>query len=151
MSPIDTTPKDQTDSLSIEVDLPHPPEKVWRALTEPDLMSQWLVPVLGHKLTLEAGASFTLKTQPQPNWDGTVRCLITDVEPHRKLSYTWVAGTESEIDTVVSFTLTPSDSGTHLRIDQSGFKPHQKQALGGARYGWRMMSERLEGVVSQLF
>lgn len=150
MTPADTTPMNQRDSLSIEVNLQHPPEKVWRALTEPELMAQWLLPVLGKKLTLQTGASFTLKTQPQPKWDGAVRCRIVEVEPHRKLSYTWVAGTENEIDTVVSFTLTPSDSGTHLLIVQSGFKAHQKQALGGARYGWRMMSERLEGVVSQL-
>lgn len=69
MSLIDKTEKGQTESVAFEIDLPHPPEKVWRALTEPELLERWLLPVIG--LKLEPGAEFTLQAEPQPGWDGT--------------------------------------------------------------------------------
>jgi uncharacterized protein YndB with AHSA1/START domain len=140
MSPIDKTPPDQTDLLSFEFDLEHPPAKVWRALTDPALLAEWLLPVFG--LELAPGVAFTFKTQPYPGWDGTVNCRVLEVEAQKKLSYTWVAG-EMEIDTVVTFTLEPTPSGTRLSLVQSGFKPSQKQAFGGARYGWKMMGGKL--------
>jgi len=140
MNPIDNTARSQTESISFEFDLHHSPEKVWRALTDPVLLSEWLLPVI--ELKLEPGAAFTFKTQPYPGWDGTVNCRVLEIEAHRKLSYTWVVG-DMELNTVVTFTLTPTASGTRLSIVQSGFKPDQKQASGGARYGWKMMAGRL--------
>ena len=140
MSVTDTTARGQTDSLSFEVELHHPPEKVWRALTEPALLSQWLLPVV--HLDLEPGAEFTFKAQPQPGWDGVVNCRILEIEAHRTLRYAWVVG-DNWLDTTVTFTLTATASGSHLSIVQSGFKPDQKQNLGGARYGWKMMSGKL--------
>jgi uncharacterized protein YndB with AHSA1/START domain len=71
-----------------------------------------------------------------------VNCRFVEIEPHRKLSYSWVVG-EMELDTVVTFTLTPTASGTRLGLVQAGFKAHQKKAFGGARYGWRMMGGKL--------
>ena len=139
MTLIDKTAPSQTESLSFEIDLRHPPEKVWRALTEPALLAEWLLPVFGFKLELDA--AFAFKTQPQPGWDGTVNCRVLEIEPQRKLRYTWVVG--EALDTVVTFTLSPTDSGTRLSIVQSGFKPEQKQAFGGARYGWKMMGGKL--------
>jgi uncharacterized protein YndB with AHSA1/START domain len=139
MNPIDKTAPAQTDSISFEFDLRHPPEKVWRALTDPALLGEWLLPVIG--LELAPGAAFTFKTQPYPGWDGTVHCKTLEIETHRKLSYTWVVG--SMLDTVVTFTLTPTASGTRLSLLQSGFKPDQKQNFGGARYGWKMMGAKL--------
>src|SRR5262245_28334184 len=136
--PTDRTARSQTESISFEFDLRHSPEKVWRALTDPVLLAEWLLPVIGFKL--EPGAAFTFKAQPQPGWDGTVNCRFREIEAHRKLSWAWVVG---DIDTVVTFTLTPTAVGTHLSLVQSGFKPDQKQAFGGARYGWRMMGGKL--------
>lgn len=144
MKIIDSTPPSQTGVVSFEFDLDHPPEKVWRALTDPELLAEWLLPVTG--LKLESGAAFTFNTQPQPGWDGTINCRILEFEPHTKLSYTWVVGdaaTEDVIDTIVTFTLTPTSTGTRLSLVQSGFKPNQKRNSGGARYGWRMMGEKL--------
>ena len=136
----DTTAPAQTGSISFEFDLRHSPEKVWRALTDPVLLAEWLLPVTG--LELAPGAAFTLRTQPHPGWDGTVSCRFVEIEARRKLSYTWVVG-EMEIDTVVTFTLEPTESGTRLSLVQSGFRPTQKQNFGGARYGWRMMGGKL--------
>ena len=145
MTLTDTTARAQTESLSFEVDLRHSPEKVWRALTDPVLLAEWLLPVIG--LKLETGAAFTLKAQPFPDWDGTVNCQMLEIEPLRKLSYTWRV---PFLDTVVTFTLTPIPTGTRLSIVQSGFKPDQKQNFGGSRYGWKMIGEKLVDLLERI-
>ena len=145
MNPSDKTARSQTESISFEFDLHHPPERVWRALTDPELLAQWLLPAIG--LDLEPGAQFMFKTQPYPGWDGTVNCRFLEIEPHRKLSYTW---TVPFLDTVVTFTLTPSASGTRLSLVQSGFKPDQKREFGGARYGWKMMGGKLIDLLARI-
>jgi uncharacterized protein YndB with AHSA1/START domain len=147
MTPVDKTAQSQSESISFEFDLHHPPEKVWRALTDPVLLAEWLLPVVD--LKLEPGAAFTFKTQPQPGWDGTVNCRFVEIEAHRKLSYTWVVG-DMDIETVVTFTLTPTASGTRLSLVQSGFKPDQKQNFAGARYGWKMMGGKLVDLLARI-
>jgi uncharacterized protein YndB with AHSA1/START domain len=138
MTFVDTTAKSQHEAISFELDLRHSPEKVWRALTDPELLAEWLLPVIDYKL--EPGTAFAFKTQAYPGWDGTVNCRMVEIETHRKLTYTW---TVPFLDTVVTFILTPTESGTRLSIVQSGFKPDQKQEFGGARYGWKVMGEKL--------
>jgi uncharacterized protein YndB with AHSA1/START domain len=138
MSFTDKTAPAQTGSISFELDLHHSPDKVWRALTDPKLLTEWLLPVVG--LELEPGTTFTFEAPPQPGWDGIVQCRLLEIEEHEKLSWAWVVG---DIDTVVTFTLEPTSSGTRLLMVQSGFKPDQKQNFGGARYGWKMMGEKL--------
>jgi uncharacterized protein YndB with AHSA1/START domain len=118
---------------------------VWRALTEPELLADWLLPVIG--LELERGAAFTFKTQAYPGWDGTVNCRFVEIEPYRKLSYTWSV---PFLDTVVTFTLTPTASGTRLVLVQSGFKADQKRESGGARYGWKMMGGKLVDLLARI-
>jgi uncharacterized protein YndB with AHSA1/START domain len=145
MNPIDQTARSQTESISFEFDLPHQPEKVWCALTDPALLAEWLLPVVD--LELEPGAAFTFKTQPYPGWDGTVDCRILELEAHRKLRYTWSV---PFLDTIVTFTLTPTASGTRLSLVQSGFKPDQKREFGGARYGWKMMGEKLVDLLARI-
>jgi len=145
MTPVDKTAQSQSESISFEFDLPQSPEKVWRALTDPVLLTEWLLPIVD--LKLESGAAFTFKTQPYPGWDGTVNCRFVEIEAHRKLVYTWSV---PFLDTVVTFTLTPSASGTRLSIVQSGFKPDQKREFGGARYGWKMMGGKLVDLLARI-
>ena len=145
MTVIDTTAPSQIESISFEFDLHHSPEKVWRALTDPVLLAEWLLPVIG--LELEPGAAFTFKTQAYPGWDGTVNCRFVEIETLRKLSYTW---TVPFLDTVVTFTLTPSALGTRLSIVQSGFTSDQKRESGGARYGWKMMGGKLVDLLARI-
>jgi uncharacterized protein YndB with AHSA1/START domain len=147
MTVTDTTARSSTESISFEFDLPHAPEKVWRALTDPVLLAEWLLPVAG--LELEPGAAFTLKAPPVAGWDGNVNCRFLEIEAQRKLSYTWVVG-DMVIDTVVTFTLAPTASGTRLSLVQSGFKPDQKRNFGGARYGWRLMGGRLVDLLERI-
>jgi uncharacterized protein YndB with AHSA1/START domain len=141
----DKTERLQTESLAFEFDLNHAPEKVWRALTDPALLAEWLLPVIGFEL--DRGASFTFKAPPQPGWDGMVNCRMLEIEPQRKLSYTWVVG---DIDTVVTFTLAPTTSGTRLSLVQSGFKADQRHNFGGARYGWKMMGGKLVELLNNI-
>ena len=145
MTPTDTTAPAQTDSISFEFDLRHPPAKVWRALTDPVLLNEWLLPVVD--LKLEPGAAFAFKAQPQPGWDGAVNCRFVEIDAQRKLSYAW---TVPFLETVVTFTLTPTASGTRLSLVQSGFRPDQKQNFGGARYGWKMMGGKLVDLLARI-
>jgi uncharacterized protein YndB with AHSA1/START domain len=145
MTVTDTTARSQIESISFEFDLHHSPEKVWRALTDPVLLAEWLLPAIG--LELEPGAEFMFKTQAYPGWDGTVNCRFLEIEPHHKLSYTWSV---PFLDTVVTFTLAPSASGTRLSLVQSGFTPDQKRESGGARYGWKMMGEKLVDLLGRV-
>ena len=145
MIPVDRTAPSQSESLVFEFELPHAPDKVWRALTDPVLLAEWLLPVVGFQL--EPGVAFTFNAPPQPGWDGSVHCRVREIEMHRKLSYTWVVG---DIDTVVTFTLTPAASGTRLVIVQAGFKPAQQRNFAGARYGWRMMGGKLVDLLASM-
>jgi uncharacterized protein YndB with AHSA1/START domain len=146
MSAVDITERSQTKAIAFEFDLPHAPDKVWRALTVPELLSEWLLPVVGFELG--PGKAFTLRAPEKPGWDGTVHCQLLEIEPLRKLTYTWVVG--DFIDTVVTFTLTPTAEGTHMLLVQSGFRPDQKQNFGGARYGWRLMAGKLVDLLGRI-
>ncbi len=137
-----TTP--DTRSVIVEKEFPHPPQKVWRALTESSLIEQWLMkndfqPVAGH--------SFNLRMDPVPNWNGVIDCQVLAVEPCKTLSYTW--GTLG-LESVVTFTLTPTDTGTNVRVEQSGFRPDQEAAYKGATYGWRNFIGGLERILAGL-
>lgn len=145
MTATDKTAPGQTDTISFEFELPHAPHKVWRALTDPELLAEWLLPVVD--LALEPGAAFTFKAPPQPGWDGLVNCRMLEIEAHKKLTWAWVVG---DMDTVVTFTLTPTASGTLLSLEQSGFTPEQKRNFGGARYGWNMMGGKLVELLARL-
>jgi uncharacterized protein YndB with AHSA1/START domain len=146
MNLTDITQPSQTEAITFEFELPHAPEKVWRALTQPELLAEWLLPVVD-QLKLEPGAAFTLKTQPYPGWDGTVSCKFIEIEKYRKLSYAW---TVPFLDTVVTFTLTPAGKGTRMTLVQSGFDEGQKREFGGARYGWNMMGGKLVELLGRM-
>lgn len=130
----------------VEREIPHAPEKLWRALTQPHLMAEWLMkndfqPVVGHRFTLRG------------EWGGVLDCEVLEIEPHRSLSYSWDFENEDPayaLKSVVTFTLTPTARGTHLRVEQSGFRPGQKQAYGGAHAGWKTFLSTLEDVVDRL-
>ncbi|MFI4875070.1 MAG: SRPBCC domain-containing protein [Blastopirellula sp. JB062] len=122
----------------MEFEFRHSPQKVWRAITSPDLLAQWLLPVAN--LKLEQGCKFSFQAPPQPGWDGTVECRILEIDEPRKIVYAWVVG---ELNTVVTFTLIPIPKGTRLSLVHSGFKPNQRNNFAGAKYGWKLMGGKL--------
>jgi uncharacterized protein YndB with AHSA1/START domain len=134
-----TNTASETRSVVVERELGHAPEKIWRALTQPHLIAEWLMksdfqPVIGHRFDLRA------------DW-GTVDCRVTEVELHRRLAYTWEA---MGLESVVTWTLTPSGTGTVLRMEQIGFRPDQQQAYQGATFGWPRFFAAMEQLLQRL-
>jgi uncharacterized protein YndB with AHSA1/START domain len=134
-------------TLVVERVFPHPPEKLWRALTESQLLAQWM---MKNDFAPEVGRKFQFRADPMPNWSGIVNCEVLTVEPLKQLSYNWGVGdAASGLQWVVLWTLTPAEGGTHVRMEQSGFTPDQKAAYGGAKYGWQKFFGNLERVVAE--
>ena len=135
----------ETRCVVVEREIAHPPEKLWRALTQPHLIEEWLMkndfePSVGHRFNLRG------------DWGGVLDCEVLTVEPNRTLSYTWNFAHEDaafDLKSVVTFTLTPTNTGTHLRMEQTGFRTAQKQAYGGARVGWQQFLAKLEQVLAR--
>jgi uncharacterized protein YndB with AHSA1/START domain len=135
----------ETLSVIVEREISYPAEKIWRALTQPHLIEEWLMkndfkPVVGHSFNLRG------------DWGGVLDCEVLAVEPNRTLSYTWNFTHDDaayNLKSVVTFTLTPTSTGTLLRMQQSGFQPDQKQAYQGARGGWQQFFAKLEQVLAR--
>jgi uncharacterized protein YndB with AHSA1/START domain len=126
-------------SVAVERELPHPPKKVWRALTEPHFIEEWLMknafkPVVGHRFDLKA------------DW-GKVECEVLAVDTHSTLSYTW---TDHDLKSVVTWTLTPTGSGTRLRMEQTGFRSDQPRHYHGAKAGWPRFFDGLQQALERL-
>ena len=129
----------ETRSVVIERDFAHAPAKLWRALTQPHLIAEWLmkndfVPALDHRFTLSG------------DW-GSVDCKVLEIEPERSLAYSWDA---MGLESVVTWTLTPSAAGTHVRMEQAGFRPDQQQAFAGARFGWQKFLGNLDDLMARI-
>ena len=135
----------QTRTVVVEREMPFPPERIWRALTQPHLMEEWLMrndfqPTVGHRFNLRG------------DWGGVLDCEVLVVEPGKTLAYTWNFAHDDAafaLESVVTFTLTPTGQGSHLRVEQSGFRPNQKQAFGGAHAGWKQFLGNLEQVLAR--
>jgi uncharacterized protein YndB with AHSA1/START domain len=139
----------ETRSVVVERSLPHPPEKVWRALSEGDLMARWMMPndfqpVVGHR--------FTFRAPPMPQWDGIVNCEVLEIEPPRRLVIRWGVGGDGPgaLVTTAAFTVTPEPGGAHLRIEQSGFTPEQENNRRGAQFGLTRMAESLTALLEEI-
>lgn len=135
----------ETQSVVVEREMPYPPERIWRALTQPQLIEEWLMkndfkPVIGHSFKLRG------------DWGGVLDCKVVAVEPNKTLSYTWDFASDDpafSLKSVVTFTLTATKTGTHLRMEQAGFHPDQRQALMGAKAGWAQFFAKLEQLLAR--
>jgi uncharacterized protein YndB with AHSA1/START domain len=135
----------ETRSVIVEREFPFPPERLWRALTQPHLIEEWLMkndfkPAVGHRFNLRG------------DWGGVLDCEVLAIKPNKTLSYTWNFGHDDaayNLTSVVTFTLTPTSTGTHLRMEQSGFRSDQPQAFNGAKFGWQKFLENLEQLLQR--
>ena len=129
----------ETVAVVVERELRFPPDRVWRALTEAELIGEWLMPnafrpVVGHRFDLRA------------DW-GVVACEVRAVEPHRTLAYSWDAG---PLRSLVTWTLIPTAAGTRLRMEQTGFRADQPRYHQGAKAGWPRFFDALEATLARL-
>jgi uncharacterized protein YndB with AHSA1/START domain len=139
--------KPDTLSVVIEREFSHQPEKIWRALTRPHLIAEWLMkndfaPAVGHR--------FNFRQDYLPN--GALDCEVLAVEPNKLLSYTWGSTSDNPafaVQNIVTFRLTPTATGTHLRVEQAGFRPEQQQAYQGAKYGWPRFLDKLDQTLAK--
>jgi len=125
-------------TVTVEREIGYPPEKIWRALTTPHLLEEWL---MKNDFVAEPEHVFSFRG----DW-GSVDCRVIEVEPPHSLSYTWGS---MGLESVVSWTLTRTPAGTHLRMEQTGFRKDQEQAYQGAKFGWKRMIGTLEQIVAR--
>jgi uncharacterized protein YndB with AHSA1/START domain len=128
----------ETLSVVVEREIPHPPEKIWRALTQPHLIAEWL---MKNDFKADVGHRFKLSA----DW-GAVDCQVQTVEPNKTLTYSWDS---KDLESVVTWTLTPTSTGTRLRMEQVGFRPDQQQYYRGAQGGWQRFFAALEQVLAR--
>ncbi len=102
-------------SIRIDRVYPHPPAKLWRALTERELLARWLMP---NDFAPRIGHRFTFRTDPAPGFDGIVHCEVLELDAERRMVWSWRGG---PLDTKVTFELEPVPGGTRLRMTHTGF------------------------------
>ena len=126
---------------------PHPPERVWRALTDPRILATWF---MENDIAPHVGHRFQFKTKPGPGFDGIVHCEVVTAEPPNRFAYTWAGGPIRK-PTLVEWTLTPVERGTHVVLEHSGF-----EGIGGALMrtmlgrGWGHKIEQPEHLLAVL-
>jgi uncharacterized protein YndB with AHSA1/START domain len=136
-------------NLRLERVYPHAPERVWRAIAERKALATWLMdndfePKLGH--------TFTFRSKPMPGWDGITHCEVTELDPPRRIAFTWRGGQGPgkplTLDTVVRFTLEPVEGGTRVVLEHTGFSGFRAVVLSFMlRSGWAKM---MRGKLAQL-
>jgi uncharacterized protein YndB with AHSA1/START domain len=142
-----------TREIVVEDVLPHPPELVWKTLTTGELIRRWLMP---NDFEPAVGRRFTFQTKPMGGWDGVVHCEVLELIPNEKLVYSWKGGSESNpaygapLDSVVTWTLTPVDGGTRLRLVHGGFRsPGNDFAFGVMGSGWAKVMQAISKVTAE--
>lgn len=139
----------QTRSLVVEREMPHPPQKIWRALTQGPLIEEWL---MKNDFQLLVGHRFNFRATPIQGWNGVTDCEVLEIVPYERLVYSWNASGDQALDglkSIVTWTLRPSGNGTQVRMEQSGFRPQDEAGYRGMGGGWPRILGRLEEVASR--
>jgi uncharacterized protein YndB with AHSA1/START domain len=143
----------ETHSITVEKVLPYSVEKIWRTLTSSQRIAKWLmpndfVPAVGHR--------FNFRTSPMGDWDGIVHCEVLVCDPPKLLRYSWKGGADSNpaygsrLDTTVTWTLTPAEAGTHVRMVHDGFVlPGNKFAYDAMTPGWGKVLDSIARVTAE--
>ena len=136
-----------TRDITVEAVLPHAPDAVWKTLTTGALIAQWLMP---NDFEPVLGKRFTFKTKPMGGWDGVVQCEVLEMVPNEKLVYSWKGGSDdsptlAKLDSIVTWTLTPANGGTLLKLVHSGFRsPGNDLAFEAMSPGWNRIMSRID-------
>jgi uncharacterized protein YndB with AHSA1/START domain len=141
----------ETRAITVEAVLPHTPGAVWKTLTSPELIGQWLMP---NDFEPVLGKRFTFKTKPMGGWDGVVHCEVLELVPNERLVYSWKGGSNdspkiAKLDSIVTWTLTPADGGTLLKLVHSGFRsPGNDFAFEAMSPGWSRIMTRIDQITA---
>ena len=138
-----------TRSLVVERVMPHPPEKIWRALTQAPLIEAWLMkndfqPIVGHR--------FNFRATSIHGWNGVTDCQVLEIIPCQRLVYSWNASGDQApegLKTIVTWTLTQGENGTRDLMEQSGFRPQDEAGYRGMGGGWPRILGKLEEVAAR--
>jgi uncharacterized protein YndB with AHSA1/START domain len=161
-----------TRTIKLKTSLPYTPEKVWQALTDPELLGSWF---MENNIEPTPGHYFTFSMKPQKGWDGITHCEVISVEPQKHIAYTYrgeatgekalacagihsgtadklTKGIFTKLDTVLSFTLVPAGSGTMLSMEHSGYKGLKLIIISLImQMGWKkQLKKRLPKVLEQM-
>jgi uncharacterized protein YndB with AHSA1/START domain len=151
----DAALKPDTQDIVVDEVFPHAPETIWKALTQNELIARWLMmPTTGFEPV--EGKRFTFRTTPAGAWDGVIHCQLLEVTPNECLVHTWKGGHEgnvgygSQLDTVVTWTLSRVEDGTRVRMVHSGFVlPENHTAFEGMSDGWKKVVRRIGAVAAE--
>jgi uncharacterized protein YndB with AHSA1/START domain len=138
-------------AIIVEKMLPYAPDKIWHALTTKDLIAKWLMP---NDFVPQVGHRFNFRTRPMGDWDGVVHCEVLACEPPLLLRYSWKGGSDSgkssRLDTDVTWTLTPVEGGTHVRMVHDGFVlPDNVIAHEAMSPGWGRVLDRIASIMAE--
>lgn len=141
----------ETQDIVIDEVFPHAPETIWKALTSARLIARWLMPPNGFEAIV--GNTFTYQTTPGGSWDGVIHCRVLEVEPNRRLVYAWKGGHADNVgygaplDTIVTWSLTPVEAGTRIRLVHAGFvMPRNDSAYTSMSGGWKKVVRQLDDI-----
>jgi len=150
----EVTLKPVTRDIVVDEVFPHAPEKIWRALTDAELIGRWLMAPTGFEAT--KGTEFTFQTKAAGAWDGVIRCQVLEVVPNERLVYSWRSGHAGNVgygaplDTVVTWTLSAVANGTRVRIVHSGFvAPKNDTAYSNMSEGWKKVARNLDALAGE--
>jgi len=141
----------ETKDIVIDEVFPHTAETVWNALTSAQLIARWLMPPTGFEAV--EGKDFTFQTKPGGNWDGVIHCRVLEVVANRRLVYAWKGGDArntgygAPLDSVVTWSLTPVEAGTRIRLVHAGFVlPRNESAYTVMSGGWKKVVRQLDEI-----
>jgi uncharacterized protein YndB with AHSA1/START domain len=144
----DAALKPDTQEIVVDEVFPHAPEIIWKTLTSGELIGRWMMAPTAFEPV--EGQHFTFQTKPAGAWDGTIHCQVLEVKPNERLAYAWKSGHEgnvgygSQLDTVVTWTLSRVENGTRLRLVHSGFVlPQNDTAYRNMSEGWKKVVRNL--------
>lgn len=145
---------ENTLSIIVEEEFPHAPALLWRVIAEGGMMAKWIMPPVGFAPV--EGQEFSFQTKPAGAWDGTIHCRVLEVRPGEKLVYSWAGGDAgnlgygSRLNTTVTFILTPTATGTRLRVEHAGFEvPRNDVAYQNLNGGWKTVMGRIGAVATE--
>jgi uncharacterized protein YndB with AHSA1/START domain len=140
--------------IHIVRDYPHSLEKVWRAVTDPELIPLWTATGAGARaegFAATVGTTFRFVAKPKPGWSGVVVCEVTEVREPSLLRYSWQDEGGGEV-TEVAYRLEAHGEGTRFTYDHTGFTGAggflMAKILGTVRT--KMLSQGLPAVLKDL-